>query len=291
MLSVLLKEPNLSRAADVLSISQPALSYALNQLRAEFNDPLLVRSGNRMELTEKAKALEAPLADAFRAIDRLWEVETLNPVESVRRILIGCADYGAFMTAIPMCNKLAEEAPGISLHYLDAPETRAMANEENSLDFYLVADTVRHMPAFQGFKQIRLFDEEMVYLVGNHHHLANAKNPSHNEINKETFVVYHIGLERYSIQSAKLLDIMEADRNIVMRVQQFALLPEIVESTQNVTILPRRMAERMVEKHNCTILGAVSPAFNFSLCLMWDGVYQSDRTHEYVRNLFKTLFR
>ena len=291
ILSVILKETNLSRAGDILGISQPTLSSVLKQLRAEFNDPLLVRSGNRMELTAKAKKLEAPLDNVFKAVDVVWEVESPNPKESSRNVLIGGTDYGAFITAPTLYNHLAEEAPGITVQFVDAAETKEVINRESEIDFYLIPDLVRYSPAFQNYKYIPLFDDEMVYMVGNHHRLAKSKHPDPYELNDEDFVLYHVGMERHSIQSRKILANLQGDRKITMRVQQFSILPHIAENTDAVVILPRRMAENVASKHNCTILGPIMPPFEFSFCLMWDSMYQPDEVHEYLRETFKSLFR
>lgn len=289
ILSVLLQEPNLSRAADILGLSQPTLSSALKQLRGEFNDPLLVRSGNKTELTAKARTLEEPLGAIFKAVDSLWEVQSPNPKESSRHVLIGSTDFGAFMTAAPLYNRLTKEAPGITVQFIDAAETKEMIDKETALDFYLVPDLVCNSPAFQEFKYIPLFDDELVYMVGNHHRLASVANPNPDEINAESFVLYHFGLERHSIQGQKILSDIEANRSIVMRVQQFAMLPRIAENAECVVILPRRMAEVMADKHNCTILGPIKPAISYSFYLMWDRVYQSDEIHVFLRGIFKSM--
>ena len=55
-LDALLKEANVSRAAMRIGLSQPAASHALQRLRELIGDPLLVRSGARMELTPRAQA-------------------------------------------------------------------------------------------------------------------------------------------------------------------------------------------------------------------------------------------
>jgi DNA-binding transcriptional LysR family regulator len=54
---VLLRERNLTRAAETLGVAQPALSKTLAKLRLYFGDPLFVRSANRMEPTTKALEL------------------------------------------------------------------------------------------------------------------------------------------------------------------------------------------------------------------------------------------
>ena len=64
-LDALLGEANVSRAAMRIGLSQPAASHALQRLRDLIGDPLLVRTGARMELTPRAEALRAPLAQAL----------------------------------------------------------------------------------------------------------------------------------------------------------------------------------------------------------------------------------
>jgi hypothetical protein len=53
-LDVLLREKNVTRAAEQLGITQPAMSNILRRLRKLFNDPLLVRSSEGMTPTERA---------------------------------------------------------------------------------------------------------------------------------------------------------------------------------------------------------------------------------------------
>src|ERR1700682_6784720 len=64
-LDALLLEANVSRAAMRIGLSQPAASHALQRLRDLIGDPLLVRTGARMELTPRAQALRAPLAQGL----------------------------------------------------------------------------------------------------------------------------------------------------------------------------------------------------------------------------------
>ncbi len=59
---VLLDECNVSRAAQRLSITQPAMSGILNRLRESFNDPLFVRVQHGMQPTDRALQLGKPHA-------------------------------------------------------------------------------------------------------------------------------------------------------------------------------------------------------------------------------------
>ena len=58
-LNALLEERHVTRAAERISLSQPAMSRALSRLRTMFQDPLLVRAAGGMVLTARAQALQA----------------------------------------------------------------------------------------------------------------------------------------------------------------------------------------------------------------------------------------
>ena len=71
-LDALLRETNVSRAAMRIGLSQPAASHALQRLRDLIGDPLLVRTGARMELTPRAQALRSPLAQTLDQVRGLF---------------------------------------------------------------------------------------------------------------------------------------------------------------------------------------------------------------------------
>uniref|UniRef100_UPI0013DCCAF9 LysR family transcriptional regulator n=1 Tax=Stenotrophomonas maltophilia TaxID=40324 RepID=UPI0013DCCAF9 len=80
----LLMEANVGRAAMRIGLSQPAASHALRRLRDVLGDPLLVRAGARMELTPRAQALRAPLAQALDQVRGLFMPDEFDAARSER---------------------------------------------------------------------------------------------------------------------------------------------------------------------------------------------------------------
>lgn len=76
-LDVLLREKNVTRAAEQLGVTQPAMSNILRRLRNLFNDPLLIRSSEGMTPTERALELQPRIRDALSDLSMIW-----NPVPS-----------------------------------------------------------------------------------------------------------------------------------------------------------------------------------------------------------------
>ena len=77
-LDVLLREANVSRAAMRIGLSQPAASHALQRLRDLLGDPLLVRTGARMELTPRAQGLRGPLAEVIEQVRGLFQPDAFD---------------------------------------------------------------------------------------------------------------------------------------------------------------------------------------------------------------------
>jgi DNA-binding transcriptional LysR family regulator len=70
-LVVLVQECSVSRAADRVFVTQPAMSAALKRLREAFNDPILVRSGQSMSATPRARELIATVEPMLLAVHGL----------------------------------------------------------------------------------------------------------------------------------------------------------------------------------------------------------------------------
>ena len=83
-LDALLREANVSRAAMRIGLSQPAASHALQRLREVLGDPLLVRTGARMELTPRAQGLRGPLAQALDQVRGLFIADDFDAASSER---------------------------------------------------------------------------------------------------------------------------------------------------------------------------------------------------------------
>ena len=71
-LRALLSHRNVTRAGRELGRSQSAMSHALGQLRAHFDDPLLVPVGRELILTDRAKTLVEPVADAVLRLEHVF---------------------------------------------------------------------------------------------------------------------------------------------------------------------------------------------------------------------------
>ena len=84
-LDALLREKNVTRAAERVFVSQPAMSAALHKLREYFNDPLLVRVGREMELTSRGEMLVEPVREALLRIQMMLGTQPTFDPKTARR--------------------------------------------------------------------------------------------------------------------------------------------------------------------------------------------------------------
>ena len=100
-LDVLLREKNVTRAAEQLGVTQPAMSNILRRLRVLFNDPLLIRSSEGMTPTERALELQPSIREVLSDLSQILEPRTeFRPLSSNRVFRIMASDY-AEATLIP----------------------------------------------------------------------------------------------------------------------------------------------------------------------------------------------
>src|SRR5690554_4411373 len=83
-LDVLLRELNVTKAANVLCITQPAMSNSLKRLRSLFDDPLLVRTSEGMAPTELALEIQPAIRDILFNIEKVIKPDRDFDLDSSR---------------------------------------------------------------------------------------------------------------------------------------------------------------------------------------------------------------
>jgi DNA-binding transcriptional LysR family regulator len=169
-LDALLKEANVSRAALRIGLSQPALSHALQRLRDLIGDPLLVRSGARMELTPRAQGLRGPLAQVLDQVGSLFIPDAFDAASSERQFRLMMPDLAVELLIPPLMEKITQAAPNV---WIDVVPWRGPAIF--SAEFARTIDLVISIGnAFSGFHRQRLYIDSDALAV-RRGHPAGAK--------------------------------------------------------------------------------------------------------------------
>ena len=112
----LIQERNLTRAAEKLSVGQPAVSASLLRLRALFNDPLFERLGRKMQPTPRAFEIARTLGPALDSVCTAVDApQRFDPATSQAVFKIGLNDDIEFALLPSLVKQLRAKAPGVAL--------------------------------------------------------------------------------------------------------------------------------------------------------------------------------
>ncbi|NNA93316.1 LysR family transcriptional regulator [Pseudomonas gessardii] len=162
ILDALLSEQHVTRAAERLHLSQPAVSHALARLRDLLGDPLLVRQGGGLVATARALELAAPLADALAQVQSLLAPNRFDPASARRTFRLAMSDYGAALLLPGLARALREQAPGVDL-VISHASREGMQEGVLSGEIDLAAGVFPDLPA--ELRSTPLFEEHYACLV------------------------------------------------------------------------------------------------------------------------------
>ena len=162
----------ISAAARALHLTQPAVTHALNRLRAHFGDPLFVRQGNRVVPTERTRAVIGDVQQHLKALQAITRQQvSFAPASLELSFAVGFRDVLESIVFPPLMARLAREAPGVRLL------SRRVAADEvgrelaaGTLD--LVVD--RRLPVGARVVSEHLLDESLVVAMRVGHPLAHV---------------------------------------------------------------------------------------------------------------------
>jgi DNA-binding transcriptional LysR family regulator len=235
-LDALVAEAHVGRAASRIGLSQPATSHALRRLRAVFADPLLVRVGPRMELTPRAQALRAPLAQALERLREVFVAEGFDPATSTRRFILMMPDLVVDTVMPPLIARIGGEAPGVRLDLVSWRTASAMTPEfARRLDLVIACTP----DDFGGFHRQRLYVDSDALAVRRGHKLG--KRLQKLEAFLEARHIAVIGAGRREDMIDEWLRPKGIERRIALSVPNYLQALHVTARSDLVAFVPRRL--------------------------------------------------
>lgn len=279
-LEALLAEQNVTKAAARLHLSQPAVSAQLNRLREMFGDPLLIPARRGMTPTAKALELLIPLRESLEKLRQtLHSHQDFYPERANLTVTVACTDYIQAAVVMPLVLALRQKAPGvrIAVRHLDmAQSDQQLARGE--VDLLFASHDSFHTPLRTRF----LFDESYV-LIGRQGHPALKANLELEEFVQLEHVIVSPSGGSFTTPIDDALAAFGHRRNVVMSAASFLFLPEIVNKSDLVALVPRRL----LQAHSGPLTVTELPwlAEQFDICLIWHERSHSHAGHRWIREL------
>lgn len=280
----LMRERNVSRAAQRMSLTQPAMSNALNRLRNLLEDPVLVRTSQGMQPTPKAISLEKPIRTALVSIEQSLAPEPdFDPLSSHQVFHIATTDYVELLLLPRLIKHLDIVAPNVRLeiHSLgpDVPETQL---EEGVYDF-----AVGRFPEVPNRLLSEFWcSETLVCLVRRDHPDLES------EISVEQFLeigqIWVSGGQRTGLVDQWLKE-NNLTRNVVLTTPNFLMAPNIVAQSDMLVATPLTIARQYVDILNLKILPLPMELAAFDLHTIWHPFYAGTSAHKWFREQIQLL--
>ena len=225
---VIYTEKNLTKAGQVLGITQPAVSNALSRLRELFGDDLFIRTSKGMIPTPVANQIIKDVRSALSLIQNtISETEKFDPSIAEMTFKISIGDSSEYRLLPLLIKELAEIAPKIKVEtYLtprkDAPRELASGTIDFSIDPPVHSDP--HL------KHEKIYEEDYVMIVRKDHPILNLKEITIEDYLKLSHI--HISKRKTGLGYVDMaLYRLGLSRDISLRAQHFLVAPYIVEQS------------------------------------------------------------
>jgi DNA-binding transcriptional LysR family regulator len=280
-----LQEKSVTGAAARLRLTQPAVSNALSRLRALFGDPLFVRTPSGMDATPFARELGEPVRQALALLESaLAHGPGFDPAVSTRAFRFYMSDLGQIEFLPPLIEHVQKVAPGVRLE--------AVALEVEDIGDALAAGTldlaVGFLPGLgPPVRRKPLFRDPYVCLMRAGHPRAGKA------LTRKAFVEASHALVSYRGGHRVIEEALERAglaRRIALRVPHFTVVPMVLERTDLILILPRRVARVYERRGEFKSLPPPVPIPPADVGVHWHERFDADPGNRWLREQLLDLF-
>jgi len=290
-LDALLRERNVTRAANQLNLSQPAMSNGLRRLRALFDDPLLVRTSDGMMPTERALELEPIVREVLTTIERAVQpTAAFEPGKAQRVFRIMASDYVESTLLPTVLGHLRTLAPGLTLDIMTPSDVSFLDVERGKID--MVINRFDSMP--QSFHQIHLWNDSFSCLLSPENPvledftLDNYLKANHVWVSK-TGMGVGVGMDPDDVQRLGWVDgaltKLGKKRQIRVFTRHYQAAMTMAEQNDLIVTLPTRAA--LLKANNPRVV-LREPPFDIpplELMMAWSPLLQHNPANRWLRKL------
>jgi DNA-binding transcriptional LysR family regulator len=292
ILRELIRERNVTRAAERVAVTQPAASAALARLRRHFDDELLMRSGGDYLLSPLAAQLAEHVEQACAAAERVFAAENdFDPQTSTREFTLLMADYTIAVIGDRLSALIEAQAPKIRLHVRVVRESLAAE----------AGETIRHIDGIVSppltslmlphVRSTELFRDRWVCVCWEGNHALSGTTPSLADLSRLTWVAPYLP-DRGRTSSAPLLAqlaMLGIQPHVSVRVESYQAVPYFIPGTDRVALMQARLAEKLARPLHLRVMDCPGASEAIVEALWWCEDYDDDPAHRWLRQNLQVL--
>ncbi len=273
---------NVSRAAEMLDLTQPAASQGLTRLRLLIKDPLFVRAGGGVQPTPKADRLADAVRSALATLEQaLNESALFEPLQSRKVFRIHMSDIGEARFLPELMVALRRLAPGVRI------ETTPLAGGDIAagLDSGRIDFAFGFLPTVKDTQRVQLLRDRYIVLLREGHPFTRPRRSGQGLLDALHQLV------RTHSDTLRILQMLQLEDRLRLTTEHFMVLPSIVKATDLAVVMPRNIAQIFAADSGYTIIEPPFPLRDFTVSLHWSKRFEADPGNRWLRGVIEELFR
>lgn len=279
-LDALLAEGSVTRAAERLSVGQPAMSGALRRLRKLFDDPLFTTEGKLLVPTPLAETLTRPVQEAIAAIRSVLAVRgDFDPAQDHRTFSVIASDYVGLVLLRPLIRDLAGRAPRVRIVVRPVTADFISALRRDQVDLAVVPREI--MPERAGLPHVDLFHDRYVCAVD-----AGNRNVG-DTLTPEQFAAQpHLASAGGALPALgqRQLDALGLSPRAELSTQTSLLAPFMLTGTDLITLILERLGRQLEEPAAIRLVEPPAPLQSITEAMYWSPRRADDPSHRWFRD-------
>jgi DNA-binding transcriptional LysR family regulator len=283
-LDALLSEGNVTRAAERMSVGQPAMSASLRRLRKHFDDPLLVREGRKLVPTPLAESLVAPVHEALTAVEAVMGAsQPFDPAHDQRTFTIVASDYVTLILLRPLFRRLATEAPEVRVNVVPMQPDFADQLRRGHADLLITPTAVAGQLSLP---HTRLFSDRFL-LACDRDNPDVGEHVTPEQFSRLPYLSYSVG--PLAVLADSELDEVGVERRVEVRTQSFVIAPFLLTGTRLVSMVQERLARLVADQARLRLLEPPVALRPIVEAMYWSPRHTSNPAHTWLRELIAEI--
>ena len=280
-LDALLRERSVTRAAQRLGLSQPALSAALNRLRRHFGDPLLMRTGNTYQLSPLAVQLLERSSVALAGVELVFGAQAqFDPAQCRREFTLLVSDYVMTVLSTQIVDVLFEQAPHARVRF----ENHSTSMIDNAAERLRISDALVLPHGFlSDLPHLDLYRDRWVCLVSADNEEVGDRLTLQHLAELPWVLTWHAPTA-YS-PAARQMELLGISPQIQVVTDGFLPVPQLVAGSRRIALVQERLLGRLPAAVGVRAMECPFEAVPLVEALWWHPVSAGDPEHQFLRRV------
>ncbi|ORV27581.1 hypothetical protein AWB98_11945 [Mycolicibacterium conceptionense] len=284
-LVALLEERQVSRAAERVGLSQPAMSRALQRLRRLLDDPLLIRDATGYRMTARAESVRTQLLTVLPQLEMLFAPEYFDPRKATAPVRLAATDYAVQTFGPAICQEVLSQSTAPVRFHSWSREGVAEQIRDSGVDLGL----------FGGYTTAQLHSEEL--LVERFMCVVAADHPlaTHGVVTLTDYCrARHVMVDVHDgIQPDVDLPLQKLGRprQAAVTVPYHSVAARLLPGTDLIATLPSQFVNALSATDGIRVMDAPEEIATMEYRMVWHPAFDNDGRHLWLRDVVRTAVR